>query len=614
MLTTTVQKRMDMLPNIARAGRPVNGLTRLMASPSLWLNAVERIRKNNGSLTPGVDGQTLDGLTAEQVYRWMQQVRDGSKTASPVKRVYIPKRNGKRRPLGIPTYADRMLQEVQRTVLERIYEPLFSRDSHGFRPGRSCHTALDAVQKVWTGTKWFVEVDIKGYFDNIDHNTLLNLLRRRINDERFIMLIRQQLKSGIMEDRKLRPTFSGTPQGGIVSPILANIYLHELDVFMQGQAASYSQGKKRRINPPYKRLDNTAQKLRLKLKAMEAEGRGKAERGPILAELDKVNKAKRSLPSVDPMDPKYRRLNYVRYADDFLIGVIGTRADAEAILLRVQTFLRDVLKLETSQEKTRIVAASDGVAFLGYTVKTTTGNNQRTFRKKESVATRRRTSSERIALEVPFEKMQEFCNKHAYGDFAASKGRIRPQVMNSSDYEIVMVYNAELRGFATYYRLDTYIRSRINRLQWVWMQSLMRTLAFKHKTTLRKYAKSVRRKPGHYLVSHRSGDKVLEIAVWRTANLQRVGSPVHSAFVDTQPRESAFVFQRTDITARLLAEACENPRCQSDPGTSIEVHHVRKLADMERAPFFSYLRSARTRKTVALCTYCHDRLHAGTLH
>ena len=189
MLPNTIEKAVGSLPTVVRSGRRVNGLFRLMKAPLLWELAYQKIAPNKGAMTPGVDGETFDGFSPEKVHSIISRLADGTYRPSPVRRVYIPKANGKKRPLGVPTTEDRLVQEVVRTLLEQIYEPLFSQHSHGFRPGRSCHTALEQIRAVWTGVKWLVDVDVVGFFDNIDHDVLLGLLEKRIADQRFIALL-----------------------------------------------------------------------------------------------------------------------------------------------------------------------------------------------------------------------------------------------------------------------------------------------------------------------------------------------------------------------------------------------------------------------------------------
>ncbi|WP_231565312.1 reverse transcriptase/maturase family protein [Sphingomonas sp. Ant H11] len=313
-------------------------------------------------MTPGVDGQTFDGMTLARLDRLVQSVTESRYRPRPVRRVYIPKGNGKMRPLGIPTADDRIVQEAARMILAAIYEPVFSQHSHGFRAGRSCHTALEEIRNTWTGVKWLIEVDVRGFFDNIDHDILLGLLARRIDDPLFIDLIGTMLKAGCVDDWKFERTYSGTPQGGVISPLLANIYLHELDLFMEEMRAGFDKGVKRRANPAYVAHSRQIAVLRKEIDAIRADGADRSEVRVRLARIEAVKQDRHKLSSVDPMDPDFRRLRYCRYADDFLVGVIGSKADAVRIMADIQRFLADRLNLAVSPEKDRGSRCVEGIA------------------------------------------------------------------------------------------------------------------------------------------------------------------------------------------------------------------------------------------------------------
>src|SRR3954452_9603755 len=228
---------------------------RRLFNPDLYLRAYGRISRNAGALTKGVTGETVDGMSLGKIGAVIDDVRHERYRWTPVRRILIPKANGKMRPLGIPTWSDKLLQEVMRSVLEAYYEPQFSDHSHGFRPGLGCDTALQDISQHWKGTKWFIEGDIKGCFDNIDHSVLLSILGEKIHDNRFLRLIENMLKAGYLEQWSFNPTLSGTPQGGIASPLLANIYLDRLDKHVETTISpAYDRGGKKRLNPEYVRL------------------------------------------------------------------------------------------------------------------------------------------------------------------------------------------------------------------------------------------------------------------------------------------------------------------------------------------------------------------------
>src|SRR5450756_948767 len=292
---------LGVLRERGRRGLPCNELYRQMFNFNLYLLAYGKIYANQGAMTPGASAETADGMSEDKIHKIIEAMRRERYRLSPARRTLIPKKNGKMRPLGLPSWSDKLVGEVVRLLLEAYYEPTFSGHSHGFRKGRGCHTALREVQNTWTGTTWFIEGDISDCFGSLDHEILLGILAEKIHDQRFLRLIRNMLKAGYLEDWEYHETLSGSPQGGVVSPILSSIYLHKLDEFVEQELIpQYTRGARRKENPEYKRVKNRLARAR--------------QRGDRAAARD-LDKQLRTLPSVDPADPGYRRLRYLRYAD-----------------------------------------------------------------------------------------------------------------------------------------------------------------------------------------------------------------------------------------------------------------------------------------------------------
>ena len=317
---------------------------RNLFNEDFFLRAYQKIHAKQGNMTPGTDGTTIDGFSRKQISQLIELLKWERYQPKPVRRTYIPKKNGKMRPLGIPAFADKLVQEVVRQILEAIYEPIFSDNSHGFRPNRSCHTALYQIKSTCRGTNWVIEGDITGCFDHIDHEILLKILSKKIDDGRFLELIRKFLKAGYLEFNQKYNSLSGTPQGGIISPILANIYLHEFDKFMEGISAEYTKGKQRR---PYREYQI------LQYKRNRAKKKGNQE------QADEYLRQMQNIPALDPMDKNYQRVKYVRYADDFVVCIIGSKATANEIKERIAGFMQKELHLELSRENTKITNLSD---------------------------------------------------------------------------------------------------------------------------------------------------------------------------------------------------------------------------------------------------------------
>lgn len=345
----------------AQSGYVFDRLYRNLFNREFFLQAYQNIYANQGNMTPGTDGKTIDAMSLERIDRLIETLKDESYRPKPSRRTYIPKKSGKLRPLGIPSFDDKLVQEVARMLLEAIYEVSFESTSHGFRPNRSCHTALRMIQNRFVRCKWFVEGDIKGFFDNIDHDVMIGILRKRIKDERFLRLIRKFLNAGYMEDNRMHQSYSGRPQGGIISPILANIYLDQFDKYMAELKLCFDKGRTRAMNPEYVRLSSRRHALSRKLRNTA----DATERAIILEKIRELDKVHKSMPCKDPMDAGFRRLQYVRYADDFIIGIIGSKADAQAVKQEIGSYIADCLKLELSDEKTLVTKATDRAKFLG---------------------------------------------------------------------------------------------------------------------------------------------------------------------------------------------------------------------------------------------------------
>lgn len=606
MQAATIQRRIDSLPTLSRSGKRINGLHRLIRSPYLFERAYDRISRNKGALTPGIDGETFDGMSLTKLADLSRRVAEGVYRFRPVRRVYIPKSNGKMRPLGIPTVEDRLVQEAVRIILEAIYEPVFLEESHGFRPRRSCHTALNLIKKTWTGCKWLIEVDVRGFFDNIDHEVLLALLKRRIDDDGFIGLIEGMLKAGYMEDWVFGHTYSGTPQGGVVSPLLANIYLHELDQFMQSMRAGFDKGRTRRSFPPYVALGRRIMNLRRKIDRLRADNADQAEINAALAEIKAINSERRMMPSVDPMDPNFKRLRYCRYADDFLIGVIGSKREAREIMASVEQYLTGTLKLAVAPEKSGVHAASKGVTFLGYRISMFTSTCA--GRKSNRVGSDgriwrvvRRPTTGNVSLRVPRKEITAFCKRHGYGDLARQNGRRREQFAHYSDRNIVLAYNSEFRGFANYYSFADDVKGALGVLELVVFRSLTKTLAMRHRTTTARIMKRLK-KGTDYEVSSVIRGKERSLKLWHLKHLTRTFwiSPT----VDEITKGAWWVKSPSDLVDRLNARQCE--ACGDTTGPFL-MHHRRGARDGPIPLLTNRSLPAARRKTIVLCSHCYQR-------
>ena len=579
-------------------------LYRNLFNREFFFQAYQNIYANQGNMTAGTDGRTIDAMSTERIDRLIETLKDESYQPKPSRRTYIPKKNGKLRPLGIPSIDDKLVQEVVRMLLESIYEGSFADTSHGFRPNRSCHTALRMIQNRFTRCKWFVEGDIKGFFDNIDHAVMIDILRKRIKDERFLRLIRKFLNAGYMENNWLHQSYSGTPQGGIISPILANIYLDQLDKHMAELKQRFNKGDKRAYNPEYLKMSNRRTVLRKKLERTAAP----EEKAYVLAQIQALDEIHKSIPCKDPMDANFRRLQYVRYADDFIIGIIGSKADAQAVKQEISQFISETLRLELSDEKTLVTKATDRAKFLGFEIR---GTPQSNHTKKTKRGTTARNYSGHVMLEVPTaaieKKLLELhaMKKEAHDGNEIWKPTHRGELTGRTDLSILDQYNGEIRGFCNYYAIANN-RSKLHKFRYIMEYSLYKTLACKYRTTKRRIIEKYRiGKDIGVVFKDKAGRERVRL-LWK-GSLARDPFPL-GAEADTIHKLKGIILKRPSLANRLKAGRCE--WCGKETAELV-MHQVRALKELDtRQPWAAFMKKIN-RKTLVVCQECHDRIHSA---
>ncbi|RJR14397.1 group II intron reverse transcriptase/maturase [Candidatus Parcubacteria bacterium] len=584
-------------------------LYRNLYNPDFYLLAYQNIAKSQGSMTPGADGMTLDGMDEARINRIIASLKDHSYKPNPARREYIAKKNStKKRPLGIPSTDDKLVQEIIRMILEAIYEPGFSKHSHGFRPKRSCHTALSEIQNTFTGVKWMIEGDIKACFDCFDHHVLIELLRRRIHDEYFISLMWKFLKAGYMEQWVYHTTYSGTPQGSGMSPILANIYLSELDNFMEQYKVKFDVGgKDRRETKEYSRINGTHERLRKKYRRLK-DTLPVEERKALAKQLRSVQLQKLQTPLYPVKDDAYKRLQYNRYADDFVVGIIGSKEDAEKVRSDIKLFLQDSLKLTLSEEKTKITHSAEKIRYLGYDISvlrdmsfTRTANGQL-----------QRLWYGRVKLTMPhekwFNKLLEYRTIRILKD---ENGRERWRTLHRGnltsrpDIEIISRFNSEIRGIYNFYRMAQNV-STLDKFYNIMKSSMLKTFANKYRTTVNKIKKAYI-KDGIFGVDYQSkeGEKRCELY---HDGFTRIKNDM-LAYVDILPQYKKYD-KPNSLAGRLNSKICE--LC-GDKSEHLIMHHVKRLKDLSESIPSEKLMMEKRRKSLALCAECFKKVQARIL-
>ena len=575
-------------------------LYRILFNEQMFYVAYQRIYAKPGNMTPGTDGKTEDEMSIERINKLIKSIKDETYSPKPAKRIYIPKKNGKMRPLGIPSFEDKLVQEVVRMILEAIYEGHFEWTSHGFRPNRSCHTALKSLQNNFNGTKWFIEGDIKGFFDNIDHSVLVEIMKERIMDDRFLRLIRKFLNAGYIKEWHFNNTYSGTPQGGIISPILANIYLDKFDKYIEEYANNFNKGKARSRNKDICKLNGRVHYLKRRIHEVEDAN----VKTRMVEELHEKQKLILTMPSGNDMDENFRRIKYVRYADDFLIGVIGTKSECERIKADITEFMQEKLKLEMSQEKTLITNAQDHAKFLGYEVFV----RKDYATKKNSLGIVRRNYNGNVILHVSKEVIKQkllsleamkVVNKNGKEVW---ESKSRTYMIDNAEHEIVARFNTEIRGFYNYYSIANNASALGRSFGCIMRFSMYKTLAQKLNLSVREVTYKYR-KDNLFAVPFIDKKGETKYRVFYNEGFARK-TDYEPAKCDNLPY--LFKTPSLSLTERLTAKTCELCGKYGE----VVMHHVRTLKGLKGKYEWEDKMLRMHRKTLVVCMECNNNIQS----
>ena len=604
-----------------KPGAKAQRLWALVKDINLWVAAYKKLAPNPGSMTKGGAGGTIDGTSMRSLKALRDSVVECQFRFGTTRRVYIPKPQGGKRPLGIPQFQDRLVQEVVRTILEAIYEPRFLPNSHGFRPGRSQHTCLKQIRRDFRGTIWYIEGDISKCFDSINHDQLLKALSHTIQDHKFLELIRLGLQTNtLMPEKHIEKTLIGTPQGGVCSPLLSNIMLHEMDMFLAKLKRIIDRGSERRMSREYGAFTSL---------------RSRAKRSGFTQIYKTSLKEARRVGYGDPLDANFRRLNFVRYADDFLIGIVGPLKLATRVKQLVSRFLSSKLKLKLSTEKTLITRAKgNNIPFLGYYINHGPPNMytyRRRYQGKWRNVRARRAGHIRLLVQ-----MKKVIKRLASKGFCDQLGEPKPNFHYFQDpqsYTTSQV-GSILRGISNYYHLAETKRKCVSRISYILTHSLAKTFAAKFKLGTRSkvfalagkdLSGPLKAKPGKSAVGM-TDSKLAEWAQEAGGNLTGAlkGIPyiraVDVSLPDLKPLSSKWIANRKhkpfqDPLERLrwrgirgrtsLTAACAI--CGSADG--VEMHHVRALKHLKGRDLVEQLMIVARRKQIPLCQEHHYQAH-----
>ena len=565
-------------------------LYKLILKEGTLLAAYEKIKSNKGATTPGVGNASLDSFSTLRLDKLKSMLRDESWQPSPTRRIYIPK-PGKteKRPLGIQGPEEKIVQAAMLLVLEAIYEPIFLGSSFGFRPNRGTHDALKVIAQNYDGMTYAIEGDIKGMYDNVNHRTLITLLEKRIKDERFIRLVWKMLRAGYLEREELlvKPDI-GTPQGSIVSPILANIYLHELDLFMASKSLDVPIRNNKIRTPVYKELDNRMRLIKSRLYKL---GLSSEDKVRYLKELKTLKVG--SLGVRMYCDPS-NRVVYTRYADDFIVGIAGSLEFANTLKEDIRLFL-STLSLTLSDEKTKITdIRKDSAFFLGHKILMETSIKYAYVRPKGKSRYLKRVTGRLVSIQAPIDRMVQRLSAKGFCD---TKGFPTDKKLwiTQEDNQIVQNFNHTIRGIFGYYS-GVHKRRLLQRIWYILKFSCALTLASKHRCSLNKvFSKRGKLLTVNYGPSGEKRVMLYQPSLKEEDRKWQIGRKFEDPYRVIAARVSK---------TKLYEDCCI---CGA---SSSEMHHIRHIKNA-KSGFTRRIMGLINRKQIPVCIECHDSIHAG---
>jgi group II intron reverse transcriptase/maturase len=549
----------------------------------LHLVAYDKLKSKSGNMTPAIEPTTLDGISDETLNTTMDWLRTEKFQFSVSRTIDIPKRSGGTRKLHVGNPRDKLVQEVMRMVLEAIYEPSFESNSHGYRPNRSCHTALRAILSSFHGV-WVIEGDLSKCFDSIDHNKLMDLIGRNIKDARFLALLWKALKAGYLDFQTPQANIIGTPQGTVISPILANIFLHQLDKYVEELKSEFEKGRNNKVSKEYRSITYKLNKAR-KMGDTDL--------------IKKLTKERINMTSIELQDPNYRRLYYIRYADDWLIGISGPITDAQAILSKVTNFCESV-GLKVNKDKTKITNIhTNKVRFLGTDISFTRHIN---YSRTTHEVLRKRKIGPRIMLTAPLQRVRKKLTEAGFIRY--NEPYPKWLWLPYTHGQILHRYNAVYRGFINYYSFAQNKGALAALLQFYLKSSCARLLAakFKLKTKAQAFKRFGKDLKAYTRSKNNKGMDIKRVIkfikpeyainVW---DFKTNASPIIEA-----------LYSNPKSIATLTNLVCD--KCGSDH--KVEMHHVRHMRDLKpRESEIDRLMIKANRKQIPLCRSCHMEKH-----